>query len=127
MKSKESDSYATDNWIKDLFSEWFDPCTLSDGELRSFDGLGSSWGEKSFVNPPYSNPLKWVEKAIKEHEKGKTVVLLLKHDSSTKWYQKLHEAGAKFLMIQGRLRHKTGTPAPFPSILVILNKKRREV
>lgn len=122
MVSKTTDSYPTDDWIKAIFGEWFDPCSLStDEELRTFDGLGSSWGEKTFVNPPYSNPLPWVRQAIKEHKKGKTVVLLLKHDSSTRWYQELHEAGAKFMMIQGRLRHGTGKPANFPSILAVLS------
>lgn len=73
-----------------------------------------------FVNPPYSDPLPWVLHGIKEHQKGKTVVFLLKHDSSTKWYRALHEAGARFLMIEGRLRHGTGKPANFPSILAVL-------
>ena len=119
----DSDSYPTDAWVLSLFDGWHDPCTLSKGEFRSFDGLGSSWGGRTFVNPPYSDPLPWVEQGIKEAAKGKTVVFLLKHDSSTKWYQKLHEAGAHFLMIQGRLRHGTGKPANFPSVLVVLHGK----
>jgi len=40
----DSDSYPTDDWIKELFIDWFDPCTLSKGEFRMVDGLGSSWG-----------------------------------------------------------------------------------
>ncbi len=117
----ETDNYATDNWIMDLFKDWFDPCTLSTGELREFDGLGSSWGERTFVNPPYSSPLKWVKKSIEEHKKGNMIVLLLKHDSSTEWYKLLHEEGANFLLVNGRLKHKTGNPAPFPSMLAVLN------
>jgi hypothetical protein len=35
-----NDNYPTDEWIKKMFSDWFDPCKLSNGELRSFDGLG---------------------------------------------------------------------------------------
>lgn len=117
----DSDSYPTDEWLYTLFEGWHDPCTLSKGEFRTQDGLGSSWGGRTFVNPPYSDPLPWVEQAIKESKKGKTVVLLLKHDSSTKWYRLLHEAGAHFLMVQGRLKHGTGKPANFPSLIAILH------
>lgn len=123
--SKNSDIYPTDEWIKSLFKEWFDPCALSNGELRFSDGVGSSWGDKTFCNPPYSAPLPWVEHGIKEHRKGKTVVFLLKHDSSTKWYKRLHEAGAHFLMVEGRLKHGTGKPAAFPSILAVLSDEVR--
>jgi len=85
--------------------------------------LETSWGMKTFVNPPYSNPLPWVEKAIEEHEAGRTIVMLLKHDTSTRWYALLHEAGAKFLMVQGRLKHQTGRSAAFPSVLAVLSCK----
>lgn len=115
-----NDNYPTDEWIKKLFGGWFDPCTLSKGELREFDGLGSSWGKKTYVNPPYSDPLPWVKQAIKENQKGKIIVMLLKMDTSTKWFKLLQEAGAKFLWINGRLKYNTGKPAPFPSMLAIL-------
>lgn len=120
------DDYPTDNWIKVIFEEWFDPCELSNGELRSFDGLGSSWKNKTFVNPPYSKPLPWIEKAIKENQSGKTIALLLKADTSTKWFSKLQNAGAKFLWVNGRLKYKTGIPAPFPSMIAILNSEGSE-
>ena len=116
-----NDDYPTDEWLKGIFQEWFDPCSLSQGEFRSFDGLGSSWGERSFVNPPYSDPLPWVKKAIEESKKGKKIVLLLKADTSTRWFSELQNAGAHFLWVNGRLKYKTGTPAPFPSMIAILN------
>ena len=113
------DNYPTDKWLYELFDDWYDPCYLSDGVLRSQDGL-SDWKDKTFVNPPYSNVLPWVEKAIKERQKGKRVVMLLKMDTSTKWFSRLQESGAKFMWINGRLQHQTGKPAAFPSMLVIL-------
>jgi hypothetical protein len=121
---KGNDEYATPNWIKDgLFAGWFDPCPLGHGLVEQ-DGLNSEWaGDRIFVNPPYSRPLPWVEKAILESKKGKTVALLVKHDSSTKWWAKLHEAGAHFLPLLGRLHFNGGAPAPFPSVLVILYPK----
>ena len=86
-----------------------------------------------YVNPPYSNPLPWVEKAIYEIDKypDSTIVMLLKHDSSTRWFRMLHEAGATFLMFQGRLDFDSpdglgivGSCASFPSVLVVLSGYR---
>ena len=115
-----SDDYPTDDWIKLIFQDWFDPCTLSQGELRSFDGLGSSWPNKTFINPPYSDPLPWVKQAVAESRRGKTIVLLLKADTSTRAFAELQNAGAHFLWVNGRLKYKTGKPAPFPSMIAVL-------
>lgn len=117
---KGNDEYATPSWIKEgMFAGWFDPCPQTKG-LVNFDGLTSDWMDKTFVNPPYSKPMPWVEKAIAENKKGKTIALLVKHDSSTKWYDKLHEAGAHFLLINERLHFNNGGAAPFTSVLIIL-------
>lgn len=116
------DNYDTPTWIKNLFVGWFDPCPINNGELREFDGLGD-WKDKTFVNPPYSNPLKWIEKAIEESKKGKTIVMLLRVDTSTKWYARLVEANAHFLWFAERLRFGDKKPANFPSMLVILSHK----
>lgn len=67
----------------------FDPCPypLPDG----FDGLTCEWGTSNYVNPPFGSivhqgkkkgPTAWVRKAIAEHAKGKTVVLVYPVD---KW------------------------------------------
>ena len=117
------ENYSTPKWILEIFEDWFDPCPLNDNP--KVNGLDIEWKDKTYVNPPYSNPLPWVEKAIEENKKGKTIVLLLRMDTSTRWFKELQESGAKFLWINGRLKFgDTGKPAPFPSMLVILNKKR---
>lgn len=63
------------------------PCPLPPG----FDGLTCEWGQSSYVNPPFGSimhqgrkkgPTAWVRKAIEEHRKGKTVVLVFPVD---KW------------------------------------------
>ena len=126
MISKKSDIYGTDNAIMQLFENWFDPCELSNDELRLFDGLGSDWKDRTFINPPYSNPLPWVKQAIKENKKGKLIVMLLKMDTSTKWFKELQEAGAMFLWINGRLKFNTGKPANFPSMIAILSRKNEK-
>ena len=127
-----SDNYETDKWIGDLFKEYYDPCPFNpiytDG--IDIDGLKCDWFLKClehnakgiFINPPYSNPLPWVQKAIKHKKKykGDNVVMLLKNDSSTFWYRELNEHGSHFLFPYGRLKYKTGKSAPFSSVLVIL-------
>lgn len=118
----QGDNYMTDSPIMELFEDWFDPCPINNGELREFDGLGA-WKDKTFVNPPYSNPLPWVKNAIKENKKGKTIVMLLKMDTSTRWFTELQEAGATFLWVNGRMKYNTGKPAPFPSMLAILSRR----
>ena len=50
-----NDNYATDDKIMALFEDWFDPCPLKDNP--EIDGLNIEWGEKTYVNPPYSKPL----------------------------------------------------------------------
>ena len=112
------DNYHTDDWILSLFKDWFDPCPYN--EDPQFTGLEIEWGDRTFVNPPYSNPLPWVKKAIVENKKGNMIVMLLKMDTSTSWFKELQQAGAHFLWINGRLKHKTNIAAPFPSMLCIL-------
>ena len=102
-----------------MFEGWFDPCPLnSNPEL---DGLMIDWQDRTFVNPPYSKPLDWVLKGIQENKKGKRVVFLLKMDTSTRWFAELKQAGAKFMWISSRLKYGSGSPAPFPSMLAMLN------
>jgi hypothetical protein len=116
-----NDNYATDDCIMSVFSDWFDPCPLDDSP--DIDGLLEvEWEDKTYVNPPYSDPLPWVKKAIEEHHKGKRIVMLLRMDTSTRWFKELQEAGAVFLWVNGRLRFNTGKPANFPSMLVLLTK-----
>lgn len=118
-----SDNYRTDQWILNLVGDHFDPCPYNPAhDPEIYDGLAIEWEhDRVFVNPPYSNPKPWVKKAIETHYRYNNVVmLLLKHDSSTEWYRSLHEANAKFLMINKRLKHQTGRSANFPSVLVVL-------
>ena len=119
-----NDNYTTDECIMELFDDWFDPCPLN--AEYEVDALKIDWKDKTYVNPPYSNPLPFVLKAIEENKKGKRIVMLLRMDTSTKWFRELQEAGAKFLWINGRLRFNTGKPANFPSMLVVLTLQGEE-
>ena len=123
-----NDNYKTDEWIREIFDldNWFDPCPLR--RTYGVDGLKIQWGQRTFCNPPYSNPLPWVKKAIAEINSNNShmVVMLLRMDTSTEWFKLLQNAGAKFLWINGRLKFNTGKPANFPSMLVILNEKENK-
>lgn len=127
-----SDNYRTDKWILKLFENYYDPCPYNseyDPEL-DLDGLTVNWNafvikngyDGVFVNPPYSRPLEWVKKAILEKGKNPNmnIVMLLKNDSSTKYYRILNEFGSNFLFPYGRLKYQSGKSAPFSSVLVVL-------
>ncbi len=121
LDKKSKDNYPTPVWLMELFSDWFDPCPLN----SKFDGLKVKWKFKTYVNPPYSNPLPWVEKALKEWKEGCTIVMLLPVDTSTKWFAKLIEAKAHIFWHNGRLRF-TKNPPRFASMLVILDTAEDE-
>ena len=116
-----NDNYATDDRIMQVFHHWYDPCPLN--PVPSVNGLDLEWSDYTYVNPPYSKPEVWVDKAIEENKKGKLIVMLLRMDTSTKWFKKLQEHGCLFLWINGRLRFNNMKPANFPSMLVILYRR----
>lgn len=56
---------------------------------EGMNGLELPWFGTVFVNPPYSAPKPWIEKAYSEVQRGmaNTVVLLLPADISTAWWR----------------------------------------
>lgn len=77
----------------------FDPCPFPKPD--DFDGLTAEWGRSSYVNPPFGSIMHqgkkkgataWARKAIAEHAKGKSVVLVHPID---KWVLMLLAAGAQ--------------------------------
>lgn len=115
-----ADDWATPLWLQAVFRDWFDPCPLG-GLALKVDGLAMPWRRKTYVNPPYSDPLPWCLKAVEEHRKGNTIVMLVKHDPTTKWYRTLIDAGAHVLYFGERLRYSEAAKAGFCSDLVILS------
>jgi phage N-6-adenine-methyltransferase len=81
----ETPAYLYDELNKE-FNFDFDPCPICFNEItEDKDGLLIEWGQRNFVNPPYSRKLKeaFVKKAIKESKKGKLCVCLLPVSTST--------------------------------------------
>ena len=53
------------------------------------DAFAQKWSRQNcFMNPPYSNIERWLNKAKFESERGALVVAILPMDSSTEWFHK---------------------------------------
>lgn len=122
------DSWATPkdlyNKLNEEFSFNCDPCPLNDHP--TIDGLSLDWGTSTYVNPPYSKPTPWIQKAIEESKKGNTVVMLLRGDTSTKWFHDLVFPNAdEVRYLKGRLKFGNKGPAPFASIVVVFRGKEK--
>ena len=126
----KSDSHATPKAVYAALDKEFhfndDPCPLH-GELIE-DGLSREWGTSVFLNPPYSKPAPWCERAYEESLKGKTIVGLLRGDTSTAWFHDFVYGKAELRFIKGRLNFGSG-PAPFASIIAVwrTGKTQREM
>lgn len=116
--SKNTDDWATPKYIYEqaMAKGMFDPCPL----CSLVDGLKIDWGKSNFVNPPYSQLKRWIEKSIQEHAKGRRVLLLIPARTDTKAFKLLFEYGSIITFISGRLRFNEANSAPFPSMLVDL-------
>ena len=97
----------------------FDPCPTD----PTFDGLECEWGTRNFLNPPYNQIKKWLQKTLTECNKRKTTVTLLPSRTGTDWFHECvlsHATEIRF--IRGRLQFDgCGVNAPFDSIVVIFN------
>jgi site-specific DNA-methyltransferase (adenine-specific) len=129
-----SDSWITPTQLymeldREFHFEGPDPCPIDGGHKLwlSENGLIRPWGKCTFVNPPYSNPRLWIAKALVESERGNTVVMLLKSDTSTSWFHDLIMPNAEIRFIRGRVQFSTvtgrKTRTPFPSMIAIFRGK----
>lgn len=133
---KANDDVATPEWLmKDLRKEFgeelFDPCPL---KSEKKDGLEIEWGQVTYVNPPYSNIRPWLEKAIDEMGKGKTILFLIPFKPQSAYYQDLIlpycqeiRCYSKDIIFQGYTK-----PTPFSMCLVVFKgedgrRKRKPV
>lgn len=101
-----SDNWATPKELYDKLNEEFnfdfDPCPLN-----GTNGLDIEWGQRNYINPPYSRKLKeaFVMKAIEESNKGKLCVMLLPVSTSTKLFHEFIKPNAKEIrFLKGRIK-----------------------
>src|SRR5688572_3008230 len=89
------------------------------------DGLSQIWApEVCWMNPPYSEWAKWVEKAYKEAALGATVVALLPARTDTKAFHEwiYNEPTVEIRFVKGRVKFVGAeNGAPFPSMIVVFN------
>ncbi len=106
----------SDNWetppnlyakLDDEFSFDNDPCPINYGEITpENDGLKIAWGDRNFINPPYSRKLKtaFVRKAIQQSKEGRLCVMLLPVSTSTYLFHDYINPNAKEIrFIRGRI------------------------
>jgi hypothetical protein len=117
-----SDDWTTPKEIYETLNDLYGPFGKDPCPIGGKGGLEMEWDKITFVNPPYSNPRPWIEKAIDESRKGKRVVMLLRADTSTKWFHDLIYAreDCDVQFVYGRLKFGgSKNAAPFPSMVVI--------
>lgn len=132
--STKPDWWSSDHWatppdvIAALECEFggfdLDPCCRAETAkaprfyVEADNGLSKPWPGKVFLNPPYSKPAPWLEKAISETAKGiaSLVVALLPVRTDTRWFHNLVKEHSEIRFIQGRVRWIgwQGTPIPAP-------------
>ena len=109
-----------------------DPCSNSEGDpnvpalnyyTEETNGLAHDWHGKVFMNHPYSNSKEWIPYAASQYESGNAqeLVLLIKLDVSTKWWQSVSKY--PWIAINKRMKFGDGKGAsPFQSAIIYLGK-----
>lgn len=139
MFSSKSNEWETPQALFDKldknYSFTLDPCATEDNHkcekyyTVEDDGLSKSWkGERVFINPPYGDIGKWVEKAYKESlYKGGLVVMLIPARTDTRYWHDYVMKSSAIYFIKGRLKFENKSmlktdPAPFPSVVVVFGE-----
>jgi len=145
MFSSDSDEYYTPGEILDsvvsvLGQIDLDPCAeridsranVPAGRHfdKKLDGLIQVWSGTVFMNPPYSEADKFVDKLIKSWREGEVTqaIALMPSRTDQGWYQALH-AVAPVCSVLGRIRFKlpsgelAASGAPFPSAIFYLGPR----
>jgi len=111
--------------LNNIFHFDFDPCPVD----PTFDGLNVEWGNRNYVNPPYSQLAQWIKKAYAEASKGKLVVMLIPSRTDTRAFHEYILGKAQILFLRGRLKFSLNgktAPAPFSSMIAIFYGGLRE-
>ena len=126
--------WSSDHWstppslVTELEAEFgvfdLDPCCrVTTAKAAKFytasdDGLSQPWHGRVFMNPPYSKPAPWLEKAHHETLSGRAdlVIALLPVRTDTRWFHSLVLGRAELRFVKGRVKWIgwQGTPIPAP-------------
>lgn len=73
---------------------------------KETNGLAQKWGPNVWLNPPYAEPLPWIEKLLAEFEAGhaKQAVLLVNTANSPQWSRLLWHSNFAVCLLDRRVR-----------------------
>lgn len=122
-KESDRDCWRTPGFIFNYYNHLYgfttDVAASADNKLcRDYisietNALESEWGDINFCNPPYSNIMPWVKKAIVQMIKGKFTLMLIPDDMSASWFKAAWLNCTEMHMINKRvafINAETGNP-----------------
>lgn len=129
---KDNVHVATPNWIlkwiRATFGEFHDPCPLDwtpEGEIPC--GLTSEWKPFNYVNPPYRDAMKWLNKGYEEAKQGKRSLFLVPLRITSKYFrQYVCERASKVWLMVGRVRFKGYEKGIPQTICLVLYEKKED-
>ncbi len=137
--SANSDSWGTPRDLFEALDAEFrfdlDPCATKETAkcaryfTQETDGLAAPWTRwRAFVNPPYSELRKWVEKCKTETEgpfAAFLAVMLIPARTDTRaWHENIFPFASEIRFLKGRVRFEGGEAgAPFPSAVVVFRQR----
>lgn len=136
-----------DNWEtpKELYDQLnfnfnfnFDPCPINEGVITcDKDGLMIEWGDRNFINPPYTRHLKesFVKRSVMKMNEGKLCVMILPVSTSTKLFHDWIKPNAKeIIFLRGRVKFigkntkgekVTNKVGMHDSMIVVFDKRKK--
>lgn len=103
----------------------FDPCPL---KRPKWDGLKVDWKKSNYINPPYSEIKKWLEKGVEEFQKGKLCVFLIPLRSHLKYWQKYIYPFVTEVRFLNKIRFEGfDHDCPFPICVLVFDPKKQTV
>ena len=116
----ETDFAPSPWWLLKIFKTFFDVCPKD----PTFDGLKIPWMPLNYCNPPYSNKIPWINKAIAEAKKGNMTVMLIPEIPDAAWFHDLVIPNARVFTHRGRLELDDGKHTQYASMLAIFTGKK---
>lgn len=101
----------------------FDPCPINPQTNGLFI---QDWGERNFINPPYSNIPEWIKKGLVEAKKGKLCVFLIPaRTNSVYWFQDVFPNASRIEFLSKKLCFGNYIkPLPVPLALVVFDGRK---
>jgi hypothetical protein len=108
-------------WTTHHYGKYFDPCPAK----PPFDGLSINWGKVNFVNPPFDNISKWIDKAVHETKtKDYVSIFLIPFRPHTEYMRRSSNYIKQCLVFDSRIAFKNyDTKLPHCMCICIIANK----